>query len=200
MDLESIFGYAKAVHQLGSPVTFSESFLSFASYAEQDDSLYPYWRMFNEEDKFTFIDFCFTKGNDYVFCDYIARHKECFWAYMSENSEISLPGRKGWFNTYYTLENFRSYYIPKFTVCSIAFLGGLKLRFSDDEGDKESFIRSIVRCDNSKNYFNLVFDHFEGHLNKSSAICFEMSVGEINIDILSCLRKTIMQKISELSN
>ena len=59
MNLKLLFSKAQSRYVLKNQVAFAESFLRFASYAEKDELIYPYWRVFDEAGKFFFIEECF---------------------------------------------------------------------------------------------------------------------------------------------
>lgn len=200
MNFQKMLESAKTRHVLGKPITFTESFLRFVSYVEKDDSLYPYWKVFKEEDKFKFIDFCFEDEDKYVLIDYIDQHREGLWSYMAENSEFSFLDKDRMHYSYYSLSGVECYYIPKFTVCSIYLLGRLENRYAKELFVNERFIMNVTRCEGAMNYFNTVFDKLDSHRGRYKGIYFSPFFDILEINSLPIIRQSIMQKISELSN
>ena len=195
MNLELILSQPNKEHGLSEQVTFWESFLRFASYAEEDNSLYPYWRIFSEKDKFKFIDDSLVYLGDTNVIDYVLHNKKSFWLYMIDNSEFNAMERDWGIDLYYSLGDYKTYYIPCFTVNSIAFLGGLN---TTDCPHREKIIFGSSGCKEAKAYFELLFKKFQEQFDESESVSFTAMTSHFKASCFPSIQASIMRKIDEL--
>ena len=210
MNLGLFFSQSHTKHGLKEKVVFADSFLRFASYAEKDNSIYPYWRIFREEDKFMFIDkmlisienlnstYRVSEFGDLLWSemiDYVIDKRKFFWMYMLENSELSKAHGTFGYDFYYVLEE---HYIPNFTIRSMALFADLQLSYEPYCRDSDGFILRVSQCKYAKNYFEFVFNRIKSQLGESYALVVAGILGIIKPHRLDCIRQSILNKIDEL--
>lgn len=185
INLKSLFSDAEACCLYSEAVTFSDSFLAFASYAEQDESLYPYWSVQSEKEKFIFIDTCFRNEGYDNERNYIINYKTEFWQYLAQNSEFSC-----------LRSELIHFYIPEFTIYSILFLSGRNIISQNDLASK--LILALVGCKSAKTYFSFVLQWMMTITNRCDGIHFPSFCTSIEGDVLYPMHLSIAAKIDEL--
>ena len=213
MDLQSFFSKT-ASSKGGSSINFSDSFLRFASFAENDDSIYPYWRVFREEYKFMFVDkilintenlnssyrvseFGESLWRDMI--DYVIDRRRFFWMYMLENSELSEAAGTSGDDFYWILKDYKDHYMPNFTIRSIALFAELQLSYEPYCRDSDGFILNVSRCKHAKNYFEFIFNKLKFQTCNSYSLSVDGILGIINPHRLDYIKQSILNKIDELT-
>ena len=186
INLKSLFADAEACCLYSKEVTFSDSFLSFASYVEQDKSIYPYWSVQSEPEKFLFIDTCCRYEGDDNIKDYIINHKTEFWRYLEQNTEFSC------------LESELStlFYIPEFSIHSILILSDriiVPRNYSAIE-----LILALAKCESAKIYFSRVFSKLMTLTGGRGWLDLPSFCARIEGDTLYPMHLSIIAKIDEL--
>ena len=212
MKLQSLFSNAE-VSGSGLWIRKLDSFLRFASFAEDNDSIYPYWRIFGEEDKLMFIDKILINIDDissayYVndygeqflsdMIDYVIDKKSFLGSYMIENSELSEVNVAVGNDFYWSLRDGKAHYIPNFTVRSIALFADLKLVYETECRARDRFIMNISQCQESKNYFEFVFDTLKSRLRDADGFRVAGIMDIIKTDSMEYIKRSIIKKIDEL--
>ena len=198
MNLKLLFSKAQSRYVLKNQVTFAESFLRFASYAEKDEAIYPYWRVFDDEGKFMFIDECFTQNSKANLIEYIIDNRESFWAYMLETSELPRqPGRWG-YDTCYCIGDSTLYYIPHFIVYLITLLGGPQIIFGTFVPNSKNLALTIAACNGAKTYFAFTINKLEDKCRGYEYFGFSAIPGKLKTKNLLYLRESIMKRLDKL--
>ena len=200
MNLKLLFSKAQSRYVLKNQVAFAESFLRFASYAEKDELIYPYWRVFDEAGKFLFIEECFLRKDKAGLIKYVIENKESFWSYMLESSEFSKV-EKGWgYYRYYCccFDDRKLYYIPHFTVYLITLLSGSKGILGTFVPNSENLAINISMCKEAKTYFEFVFGKLENQFKEAEYFGFTAVPGRKKTKNLPSLRKSIMKGLDKL--
>ncbi len=189
INFKSIFSMCEKRAHLNRPVTFSESFLRFASYAENNDSIFPYWKKFSERDKFTFIDDCLMNAGKVKERNYIIDHKKEFWSYLIDNTEFS---RKDY------LDRDENYYIPGFSACCFGVLVKLKLMNDKFPWGYEKFVFDVSSCETVKDYFTIFCDKLDSLFPKWEGIFVKYIDKEITKTNLPIIKKSIFKAVDKL--
>ena len=213
MDIQSFFSKTVSNNSKSS-ISFSDSFLRFASFAEKDNSIYPYWRVFEEKDKFMFIDRMLINAEhmNYKYLagepgglfwsdiiDYVIDKNKFFWSYMLENSEfLELDKTTYNYDFYWSLRDHRIYYIPNFTIRSIALFADLNLSYKLDRVRGDEFIVKVSRCRQAKNYFESVFNRIKSQIGDSDSLFVAGILGIVKPYHLNHIKQSILDKIDEL--
>ena len=198
MNLKLLFSKAQSRYVLKNQVAFAESFLRFASYAEKDELIYPYWRVFDEAGKFFFIEECFLRKDKAGLIKYVIDNKESFWSYMLESSEFSKV-EKGWgYDRYYCFDDRKLYYIPHFTVYLITLLSGSKGILGTFVPNSEKLAINISMCKEAKTYFEFVFSRLENQFKEAEYFGFTAIPGRRKTKNLSSMKKSIMMRMDKL--
>ena len=189
MNLKSIFAKSEKRLLMEDSATVEESFLRFSAYAENQSSIYPYWRTFSEEEKFRFVEACFRDISKGKIRNYVIKNKEAFWLYLLDITEFSCIGHKWGRNIYY---------ISSLTAYSFALLSSLDLYYAKGYLWYEQFVLIISSCESAKKYFIYFAEEFERIFPKWSVAHFNFIDERFNTKDLQVIKQSILQGIDML--